>query len=1498
MAALGLGLAAAFAAALAANGATASGPLPDPTRAVAVPAALEDWIPWVLAGRDGERCPFFHGNADPAAGRCVWPGVLGLDVDASGARLRQRVEVLLPGTFLLPGDTDHWPEAVTVDERPAAVVAVGERPALLLGPGTHTIAGSFRWPAIPESLAIPADTGLVELRVGGAEVPHPERAADGRLALQRRPTVTSDAEEDRLEVAIYRRLVDDIPFAVITRLELTVAGKARPSTLPGVLFAEAIPVELASPLPARLATADGTLTVQLRPGTWRLEIASRLPGPVTTLAAPTTLGSHELPGEELWVFEARPALRVVDVEGVPAIDPSQTTLPTDWHGLPAYRLASGDELRLVTRQRGNEQAPPDRVHLARTLWLDVSGAAFSVRDHLQGDLRRAWRLELAPPGELGRASIDGVDQVLTRRSGAGGETSAPAEASPPAPVGIEVRQGRLDLVAESRLPRPGAWRTLPAVGWWIGGEPGRHAAGPSAGDPAAKGEEDDGTDQRPEPGAPAVDSLSAIVELPPGWRLFTTFGVDRASGTWTARWTLLDLFLVLVIGFAGRQLWGWSGGVLALAAAVVAYHEPGAPRWLWLAALAGAGLWRELSGRGWLRALLRGLGALAIVGLVLAALPFTVQQLRQAQNPLLERDNLAFGEALQDSEEARFDGFDGLGGLAAKSMEMEVAAQAPAAPVAESAASLTDRLQEVARDSGYEGRRKSVVEIDPDAQVSTGPGLPSWRWRQHQLSWSGPVAADHTVRLVLLSPGMSSLLALLRVVLLGWVLLRLLAVFRRGGDGASALASTAPASDPSAPHDASSAPGPVAARAFTPGARLAPATSTPRLGLIALGVLGGLLASGLGGLAGLGAAANAQTPPPELLEELRNRLLVRPSCHPECASASRLLVDADPTTLRLRLEVGAAAATAVPLPGITGQWQPTSVLVDGAPAGLVRDTGGTTWVLLAPGGHEILLAGPLPEREQVNVPLPLRPHRATARANGWSVDGIFEDGRVEDALRLTRQRGAANREASAPDVLEANALPALLEVERTLVLGLRWRVETRVRRLSPTGVPAQAEIPLLPGERVATAAVRASEGRVAVSLGPQAVETGWSSVLDTTAELALVAPETAAWTERWRLEASPIWHVTASGIPAVHEPPGDAVRTPVWRPWPGERLQLGIERPAGVPGQALTIDRSELTFTPGPRFSDASLEVTLRASRGGTHQLTLPAGAELQSFAIDGSEQPARQTGQRIAVPIRPGTQTVSLRWREPRGQGWLLGTPGIDLGLPSVNHTSTLSPGSRWVLAVGGAMAGPSVLFWSLLVVLAALAWGLARLGTTPLSARDWLLLGIGLSQIPLLAGALVAAWILALGWRHRALPRLPGWRRYDLVQLVLLGATPLALGLLVWGIQQGLLGSPEMQITGNGSYGQSLRWFADRAEATPPGGWMFSVPIAIYRLAMLAWALWLASRLLGWLRWAWTAFSEGGLWRAWPRWRRTPAPATVPDGATPPAPAGEPAGGSPAAR
>jgi hypothetical protein len=167
-----------------------------------------------------------------------------------------------------------------------------------------------------------------------------------------------------------------------------------------------------------------------------------------------------------------------------------------------------------------------------------------------------------------------------------------------------------------------------------------------------------------------------------------------------------------------------------------------------------------------------------------------------------------------------------------------------------------------------------------------------------------------------------------------------------------------------------------------------------------------------------------------------------------------------------------------------------------------------------------------------------------------------------------------------------------------------------------------------------------------------------------------------------------------------------------------------------------------------------------------------------------------------------------------------------------------------------------------------------------TPLKGLQWVLLMLGLSQVPIPAAAIVVGWLLAMGWREKKVELSAGL--FNLRQLALFGWTLAAAGVLFAAIYGGLLGQPEMQVTGNGSTANHLRWFDDRTTGPMPAGWILSVPMLVYRGAMLAWSLWLALALLSWIKWAWSAFSAGGLWRSSPP--RTPPPPVVP--AAPPKP------------
>jgi len=158
-------------------------------------------------------------------------------------------------------------------------------------------------------------------------------------------------------------------------------------------------------------------------------------------------------------------------------------------------------------------------------------------------------------------------------------------------------------------------------------------------------------------------------------------------------------------------------------------------------------------------------------------------------------------------------------------------------------------------------------------------------------------------------------------------------------------------------------------------------------------------------------------------------------------------------------------------------------------------------------------------------------------------------------------------------------------------------------------------------------------------------------------------------------------------------------------------------------------------------------------------------------------------------------------------------------------------------------------------------------------------MLLGIGLTQVPLPAALVVVGWLFYLSWRGSdSYIKLPAWG-FNLLQLFLIALTAAALGVFVAVVAEGLLGNPEMFLAGNGSTRSALRWYQARcAEALPQPGCV-SVSIWWFRLFMLVWALWLAAALIRWLRLAWVRFSTGSCFR-----RGTKKPAAVPPPLAPP--------------
>jgi len=403
------------------------------------------------------------------------------------------------------------------------------------------------------------------------------------------------------------------------------------------------------------------------------------------------------------------------------------------------------------------------------------------------------------------------------------------------------------------------------------------------------------------------------------------------------------------------KLWHWVWGVLTLITMVLIYHETKAPHFVWLSIIASLALVRVLPTQGWFSRSVRFYRNLSLITLLIIALPFMMQQVRQSIYPQLERPWAT----------------------------LEQPSYAPPTMISQSLRRpfLADQVQQAMEPLPHKSRyqtgsfsyagkvRSKLVQIDLNVMflailiafflwVSWGPGannlktLPitkkkTFTKRKSKFNEKCPSKAIQSVALLLVS------------------LLLCLPTY---------------AQEPIAPQQVDK-----------------PVQVDKQV------------------------TNKSSFPPQSLLDELQNRLLsehhllTQPECLPYCASSPRLFLELSTQQLSARMEIHSHADVVVPLPGIAKQWLPQQVLLNGEPASnLWRDKKGQLWIKLIKGIHQIQMTGSLPNRHTVQLPLPLKPHFVTVKAEEWDIEGVHENGVADAQLQFTRLASNESRDTQNP----------------------------------------------------------------------------------------------------------------------------------------------------------------------------------------------------------------------------------------------------------------------------------------------------------------------------------------------------------------------------------------------------------------------------------------------------------------------------------------------------
>ena len=1352
---------------------------------VYVPNPLEPWKKWVLHGEHENLCPPIFNNAGKRI--CTFPSRLHLKLSKEEGLFEQEWLVYAPEWVILPGNTDNWPQHVSLDNNEIAVIGKNNFPAIFLEPGTHTINGRLIWDNIPETLHIPTDTAFINIELDGGKIINPSVDQHGYLWLgQRKATVIS--EMDTTEIKIFRFIDDNIPLTIKTLIRLNVSGTQREVQLKNILLKDSIPVSVESSIPVRFGAQKEIIT-QVKPGRYEIIINTREPGQITSLGP-----VQEYFGQEIWTFSPRRNLRIVEVQGAPSIDPGQTDMPESWRGYPAFLISPETELKFMEILRGDPDPPPNRLDLHKTWWLDFNGKGVTVQDRINGIMHKGWSLLMNPPTELGRVTIGGIDQLITVHSHE-------------KKTGIEVRQGNINLTAESRINDFSS--TLPTTGW----------------------DHD-------------FQSISGEFNIPPGWKLFAVNGVDSVSYSWIDAWSLWDIFLVILIALFCKPILKLRWSILLFIMLVLSYHEHYVPRFVWIHIFAALAIIKFLPQNfALIRKAAKVWWVMAFIFMAFISTNFIIHQARTVIYPQLDSKNLyghysimsALGDLrffnsseqiYYDTDEVIRDGY---------STSVPMISRSESISGSEKMSTSLKKLS-----SKNKQASQNILLQDPNAIVQTGPGLPEWQWSKIYMNWSGPVDESQKIKVWLISPAVNFFLSMIRVFMLLVIFIKITITgfpkydfkkIQKLGLAAACILLLC-CSIPNTYAEA------------TPE----PATSVQsEYGFFPPEHLLKELKARL--LSGNNCFPNCAEINRMDIEVKGRDIFILLEVHAAADTVVPLPGNARswlPSSAFIKHEllegifrdefgvIWANISKGIHRVEIKGKLEADMVEI---PLNIIprfsRIIDHDTWQISG-----VQQSGQTDPSIQFSKTVKDLQNSDTSADDSSLIKEIESFLHIRRIIKLGLEWGVETTVTRiTPAGVPVVASIPLLNGESVTSPNIRIEKDAVALNMSAYDTQVSWNSSLLPDEQ---------------------------------AIIKLKASNTLRWIEEWVLDAAPIWHTEISGINAIHHQDEEQNYLPVWQPWPGETIEIEVSRPMSFQGQAMTIAQTGLGWFPGNRLTKMQLHMNIRSSQGGHHTIRLPEEKELLSFTINGNSQPIHNEQKNdglFLIPIHPGMQDINITWQEKKGASLLSQASKIDIGEHAVNtYINANIPSNQWILFVGGPTLGPAVLFWSLLASFFVISLILGNIPLTPLKWYHWFLLSLGLTQIPLAYGGIIVGWLLILGLRRKypfsesGEPSKPIY--FNLCQIMLVLCSILALACMITALKTGLLGYPDMQIIGNGSNGYTLNWTQDRINGVLPQPWVFSLPIWCYRVLMLAWSFWLAQALIKWLKWGWRCYSQGTIW------------------------------------
>lgn len=1374
---------------------------------VYTPSELKEWSNWIREAHPEWQCAKVNSGYE-----CAWPGKVSLTISNKEGQFALDVEVLNETWLPLPSNTNFQPVKIEVKTAKGDIISPpidkNENGLFIkLQKGSFHITGNFIWDSPPNELPLPDSYGMLELK----------STEDSNLKFKRNDSqiwIESERENssvNSLGINVFRLINDNLPLEITTLIRLKISGQARSINLGKVLPLNSTPIKIITTLTNHLST-DGELVVQVSPGEYDLMITSVMQQPVTEISLAENK-SGIWPTEEIWTIQNNPSFRIIEISGGKSIPADITELPEDWkNGTILAVSAQENKISFKEIARGEQNIIPNNTSINRELWLDMNGKGFTSVDKISGTASKEFRLNVLSETQLGRVDVNGKQRLVT---------IDPQTQS----KGVELRETAINVQAVSRIEQTSSFS---AVGWNFD-----------------------------------ANNISMKLNLPPSWKLFHVTGAQDAYNSWTGSWDLMQIFIAILIILSSYKIFNKKIALLVLATTFLNHGEFLAPNSMFINVLILSAIGLLLPdkttfwGKTFHRLLIITTGIWLFQVITFEKLQFTqflypqleagtryrtiiqsllitlnssfmnwiyiivalfiliaiFQQIAKFKNAFLRAISyliviffacssiaplLFFGSSYQGSAPMRN-----------MSQDMAVSSQEMAAPSAEEYSSnvIVGGLKRKLR-SQVEPKKEVVIQEDEQAYSSkslqSGPAVPAWNWRSFYITLSAPVSADHKISLMLISPMVNKIIILIRMLVLALLAIHILKT--------------------------------IELKDYLKSLDFALKKS------VAIVILLGcsLFAS---------AKAYADTPSPELLKELEQRISNKLCQRETCAQITKAEIEISKDIFKIRLEVTSDGKSSVDIPGPLTALFPNAVKLNGNITNSIkRKSDDFLSVMTNDGSNIIEIQGISSKEDSFAVTLPSTPLVIKVNAPDYFVEGLLPNQTAPNGLRFTKILSNEDK-TNLKKPIEKTSLPYWVIANREFSIGSKIQIETTVERIGDLDKPFETQVPLLPDEQVISGSIRVENGKALVQFSAQEDSISFQSVKGFSNSFNIAATQNPRFNETWILSCNDHTRCTSSGLlPVSHQL--EAKQSWTWNPFPGEEVAIKVENLSAAEGEHLTIDNISHAVTYGLSRTSGVLDFSLRATEQTNFKIGFESGIVPEGVFLNNQQISVEQNENSATIILAPGNHSISFKYNKDTLMEFDTKIPSITLNNPANNITVTANPSyDRWILWTGGSSWGPCVVFWSKMIIICALCILLARYNLIKSSIFAATFLGIGLSSVSIIVMIIPLAWILLINnWDNLKSHLINQPRAIKLIVLIALPLISCAVFFHI--VETGLLLEPPMLITGNGSSAHFLRWFFDHSTNNLEQPYIISLPIYAWRVFSLIWSTWLVIVILSWLK------------------------------------------------